>query len=197
MNDSLLSELISALRCLPGVGPRSAQRMAFHLLQRDRSGGARLGEVMQQAMADIQHCRTCRRFTESDQCAICSDSERDVQQLCVVETAADVLALEAATGFRGRYFVLMGHLSPIDGIGPTELGLDLLEQQLIANSVQELTLATNPTVEGSATAAYIGDMARRHDVRVLQIARGVPMGGELEFTDGGTLSVAFADRTEV
>ena len=188
---------MAALRCLPGVGPRSAQRMAFHLLQRDRAGGARLGETLQKAMSDIQHCRTCRRFTESDQCAICSDAERDVQQLCVVETAADVLALEAATGFRGRYFVLMGHLSPIDGIGPSELGLDLLEQQLIANSVQELTLATNPTVEGSATAAYIGEMARRHDVRVLQIARGVPMGGELEFTDGGTLSVAFSDRSEV
>jgi len=195
-NESLLGDLIDALRCLPGVGPKSAQRMAFHLLQRDRVAAVRLGATLQAAMEQIHHCNTCRNFTELPQCALCADDSRDKSQLCVVETPADVLALERATGFKGRYFVLMGHLSPLDGIGAEDLGLDLLEQQLVDAGVTELTLATNPTVEGAATAAYINDMAKKHNIKVLQIARGIPLGGELEFTDGSTLSVAFADRTE-
>lgn len=196
-DESLLADLIDALRCLPGVGPKSAQRMAFHLLQRDRAAASRLGAVMQAAMEEIHHCRNCRNFTEQSQCAICADNDRDKTQLCIVETPADVMALERSTSYKGRYFVLMGHLSPLDGIGPSDLGLELLEQQLVDENVTELTLATNPTVEGAATAAYIKEMATRHDVKVMQIARGIPLGGELEFTDGSTLSVAFADRSVV
>jgi len=193
----LLEELIEALRCLPGVGPKSAQRMAFHLLQRDRTGASRLGETLQHAMASIQRCTVCQTFTELEICVTCSDTGRDATQLCVVESPADVLAIEQSTAFKGRYFVLMGHLSPLDGIGPAELGLDRLDA-LIANSgVLELTLATNPTVEGAATANYIKDLAKQRGVKVLQIARGIPLGGELEFTDGSTLSVAFDERSEV
>lgn len=197
MTETLLQQLIESLRCLPGVGPKSAQRMAFHLLQRDRAGAARLGEVMQQSMEQIQRCDTCRDFTEQPTCRICSDVNRDAAQLCVVETPADVLALEQATNYKGRYFVLMGHLSPLDGIGPAELGLDQFDRILEESAVAEVTMATNPTVEGAATASYIKDLCDRREVKVMQIARGIPLGGELEFTDGSTLSVAFADRTVV
>lgn len=194
MKESLLAELIDGLRCLPGVGPKSAQRMALHLLQRDRAAAQKLGATLQRAMVDIQHCERCRNFTESELCAICSDDERQGSQLCIVESPADVLALERATTYKGKYFVLMGHLSPLDGVGPAELGLDKLQALLATGEVTELTLATNPTVEGSATATYISEMAKLEDVSVMQIARGIPVGGELEFADGGTLSVAFADR---
>lgn len=197
MTENSLQELIDGLRCLPGVGPKSAQRMALHLLQRDREAGARLGRTLQQAMQSIVHCELCRNFTQSPVCPICSSPERDASQLCVVESPADVMALEKATAFRGRYFVLMGNLSPLDGIGPDELGLDVFEKRLAGGEVKELTLATNSTVEGGATANYLAELARRHDVRVLQIARGIPMGGELEFADGSTLSVAFSERSEM
>jgi recombination protein RecR len=194
---ALLDEWVDALRCLPGVGPKSAQRMAYHLLERNRDGGHRLSRVLEQALSRIGHCERCRDFSETPLCRLCSDPARDASQLCVVESPADVLALERATGFRGRYFVLMGHLSPLDGIGPAELGLDLLEQRLSSGDVQEMVLATNPTVEGEATAHFLAEMGKRNTVKVMRIAHGVPLGGELEYVDGGTLSHAFAGRTEV
>lgn len=197
MSDSLLDELVDALRCLPGVGPKSAQRMALHLLQRDRKGAARLGEVMSRAMATVQHCEQCRIFTENNLCSWCSDTSRDAAQLCVVENPADVLAIEKATEYRGKFFLLLGHLSPLDGIGPKDLGLDLLEARLNTGEVTELTLATNQSVEGQATARYITTLATDRNVAVLQIARGIPVGSELEFADGNTLSVAFEQRTPV
>jgi len=192
-----LARLIDALRCLPGVGPKSAQRMAFHLLERGRDGGARLAEALGVALHDIGHCRTCRMFTENEQCLICESPQRDAALLCVVESPADVVAVEQSGGYRGRYFVLMGHLSPLDGIGPAELGLDRFEQLLQGGDVREVILATNPTVEGEATAHYLGEIGLRHGVRVSRIAHGVPVGGELEFIDGGTLAHALAGRTQV
>ncbi len=197
MSGNLLQNLIDGLRCLPGVGPKSAQRMALHLLQRDRDSGQRLGTALLQAMQNIRQCAHCRNFTENELCDICADDERDSSQLCIVESPADVMALEKSTSYRGRYFVLMGHLSPLDGIGPEQLGLDVLERVLETAAVKELTVATNPTVEGGATANYVAELARRREIKVLQIARGIPVGGELEFADGGTLAVAFADRTEM
>ena len=192
----LLDELMEALRCLPGVGPKSAQRMAFHLLERDRDGGRHLARVMAAAMERIGHCRRCRTLSETELCGLCANPKRDSSQICVVETPAEVVAIEQATGYRGQYFVLGGRLSPLDGIGPREIGLDLLEQRLQEAGITELILATNPTVEGEATAHYISDMARQRDVRVTRIAHGVPLGGELEYVDGGTLSHAFAGRRE-
>ncbi len=197
MSVSLLDELVDALRCLPGVGPKSAQRMALHLLQRDRKGAARLGEVMSRAMETVQHCEQCRIFTENNLCSWCSDTSRDAAQLCVVENPADVLAIEKATEYRGKFFLLLGHLSPLDGVGPKDLGLDLLEARLNTGEVTELTLATNQSVEGQATARYITTLATDRNVAVLQIARGIPVGSELEFADGNTLSVAFEQRTPV
>ena len=191
----LLEDLIDALRCLPGVGPKSAQRMALHLLQRDRENAARLGQTLLDAMSRVQHCQDCRIFTEQALCRWCTDPARLSSQICVVENPADVLAIDRSTDYKGRYFLLLGHLSPLDGVGPKDLGLDLLEERLAAGGIDEITLATNPTIEGQATARYIGEMAARHQVSVLQIARGVPVGSELEFADGGTLSVAFAQRT--
>lgn len=193
----LIGRLIESLRCLPGVGPKSAQRMAFHLLEHNRDGGRQLAEVLSLAMDKVGHCRECRTLSEETVCTLCANDRRDRSQLCVVETPADVQALEQSTGFRGLYFVLMGHLSPLDGIGPDALGLDLLEMRLATGEVQELILATNPTVEGEATAHFISEMARARDVRPTRIAHGVPMGGELEYIDGGTLSHAFAGRQEV
>jgi len=192
-----LARLIDALRCLPGVGPKSAQRMAFHLLERGRDGGARLAEALGVALHDIGHCRTCRMFTENEQCLICESPQRDAALLCVVESPADVVAVEQSGGYRGRYFVLMGHLSPLDGIGPAELGLDRFEELVQGGDVREVILATNPTVEGEATAHYLGEIGLRHGVRVSRIAHGVPVGGELEFIDGGTLAHALAGRTQV
>lgn len=196
-DSNLLSELIEALRCLPGVGAKSAQRMAFHLLERDREGGVRLAGVLQQAMQRIGHCKSCRNFSESDLCAICANASRDAALMCVVETPADLLAIEQATGYRGRYFVLMGRLSPLDGLGPSELGVDLLTHRLAEGEVREVVIATNPTVEGEATAHWLGQLARTAGVRATRLAHGVPLGGELEYVDRGTLAHAFGSRQAV
>lgn len=193
----LLTRLIDALRCMPGVGRKSAQRIAFHLLERDRDGARALSAALADAVQGIGHCRRCRMLTEDDVCTICAASGRDTSQLCVVESPADVMAVEDATGFRGLYFVLMGHLSPLDGIGPGELGLTMLEERLAESGVKELIIATNPTVEGDATAHYLADLAARYQVQASRIAHGVPLGGELEYVDGGTLSHAFYGRRVV
>jgi recombination protein RecR len=193
----LIGRLIESLRCLPGVGPKSAQRMAFHLLEYNRDGGRQLAEALSMAMEQVGNCSECRTLSEETVCSLCSNDQRDRSLLCVVETPADVQALEQSTGYQGVYFVLMGHLSPLDGIGPEALGLDLLETRLSSGEVKELILATNPTVEGEATAHFVSEMARAQGVRTTRIAHGVPMGGELEYIDGGTLSHAFAGRQEV
>ena len=193
----LLVRMIDALRCMPGVGRKSAQRIAFHLLERDRDGARSLSTALADAVSGIGHCSRCRMFTENELCSICSASGRDDTQLCVVESPADVMAIEDATGFRGMYFVLMGHLSPLDGIGPEELGLSILEERLGEGAVSEMIIATNPTVEGDATAHYLADLAERHDIQASRIAHGVPLGGELEYVDGGTLSHAFYGRRVV
>lgn len=190
----LLTDLIDALRCLPGVGQKSAQRMAFALLERDRDGALKLASRLQSAVEGIGQCERCQMFSETPLCPVCSDPARDDKALCVVESPADVLALDAATGFRGRYFVLMGHLSPLDGIGPEELGLDKLARLLERPELKEVIIATNPTVEGDATAHYVADVAARYKVGASRIAHGVPVGGELEYVDGGTLSHAFTGR---
>ncbi len=192
-----IERLVEALRCLPGVGPKSAQRMVFHLLERDREGGRRLAAALATAMEQVGHCQQCRTFTESELCRHCASAERDRSLLCVVETPADVLAVEQGTGYRGLYFVLMGHLSPLDGIGPDQLGLDRLKARLAEGEVQEVILATNPTVEGEATAHYVAELARSQGIRATRIAHGVPLGGELEFVDGGTLAHAFSGRQEI
>jgi recombination protein RecR len=179
---------------MPGVGQKSAQRIAFHLLERDRDGASQLAAALTDAVDGIGHCRRCRMFTEDELCSICSAAGRDTSLLCVVESPADVMALEDATGFRGLYFVLMGHLSPLDGIGPEELGLSQLDDWLAEGEVRELIIATNPTVEGDATAHYLADLAVRRGVQASRIAHGVPLGGELEYVDGGTLSHAFYGR---
>ena len=192
-----LQNLIEALRCLPGVGPKSAQRMSLHLLERDRDGAEALAEALQQAMSKIGHCRRCRNFTELDECELCADLRRDSSIVCVVETPADVLAIEQSGSFRGLYFVLMGHLSPIDGIGPAEIGLEGFHQRVIDESIAEVILATNPTVEGEATAYYLTEMLQDVGVKVSRIAHGVPLGGELEFVDGSTLAHALSGRRPV
>ena len=176
---------------------RCAQRIAFHLLERDRDGAQNMSRALAEAVSGIGNCGRCRMLTEHDICSICSASGRDLSQLCVVESPADVMAVEDATGFRGLYFVLMGHLSPLDGIGPEELGLGMLEERLAGESVEELIIATNPTVEGDATAHYLADLAARYGVEASRIAHGVPLGGELEYVDGGTLSHAFYGRRVV
>ncbi len=193
----LLDQLMDALRCLPGVGPKSAQRMAFYLLERDREGGRSLAGVLEAAMERIGHCRRCRTLTEREICSACTTPNRLDTQLCVVETPAEVMAIEQATDYRGRYFVLGGHLSPLDGIGPGEIGLEQLEQRLDEGLVEELILATNTTVEGEATAYFISEMAQPRGIRTTRIAHGVPLGGDLEFVDGGTLSHAFRGRQEL
>ncbi len=188
---------MEALRCLPGVGNKTAQRMAYHLLERDREGGTQLSLVLQKAMEGIGHCSDCRTLCETETCALCASDRRDEAALCVVENPMDVEALEQATDFRGRYFVLMGHLSPLDGIGPEQLGLKMLGARFASGGLEEVILATNPTVEGEATAQYISDMAREHGIRTTRIAHGVPMGGELEYIDSGTLSHAFSGRRDL
>ncbi|KJG07502.1 recombination protein RecR [Photobacterium angustum] len=191
----LLEHLMEALRCLPGVGPKSAQRMAFSLLQRNRQGGLQLADALSQAMTEIGHCRDCRTFTEDDVCAICDNPRRQENGLiCVVESPADIVAVEATGQFSGRYFVLMGHLSPLDGIGPSDIGLDRLENRLQHENISEIILATNPTVEGEATAHYIAELCHEYDVPASRIAHGVPVGGELELVDGTTLSHSLAGR---
>ncbi len=193
----LLLQLIEALRCLPGVGPKSAQRMAFHLLERDREGALRLSRVLQDAVERIGHCGQCRTLSEDALCRLCADPARDQGLICIVETPADVLALEQATDYRGHYFVLMGHLSPLDGIGPAELGLDVLEQRLRQGGIREIILATNPTVEGETTAHYISQMAEEYGIQATRLAHGIPLGGELEYIDSGTLAHAFSGRQRV
>ena len=193
----LLGQLIQNLCCLPGVGPKSAQRMAFYLLQRDRNGAKILAETLLHAIAAMGQCRQCRTLTEHALCEICADNSRDDSLICIVESPADVWIIDQATQFKGRYFVLHGRLSPLDGIGPDELGLDLLEQRLATGTIKELILATNSTVEGEATAYFIGEIAKKHQVQASRIAHGVPMGGELEFIDSGTLSHAFKGRKEL
>ncbi|MBU2979813.1 recombination mediator RecR [Alteromonas sp. C1M14] len=194
----LLSELISALTCLPGVGDKSAQRMAFHLLERNRKGGNTLSTALQNAMEHIGHCESCRTFTEQSICRICANPERqDSGILCVVESPQDVLAIEQTSTFKGTYFVLMGHLSPIDGIGPADIGLNELESRLKAESISEVILATNPTVEGEATAHYIAQLCQELNIDASRIAHGVPVGGELEYIDGSTLTHAFSGRRKL
>jgi len=190
----LLVRLIDSLRCMPGVGRKSAQRIAFHLLERDRGGASQLARALAEAVEGIGHCRRCRMFSETELCTICSASGRDESLVCVVESPADVMAIEDATGFRGLYFVLMGHLSPLDGIGPDELGMNLLEERLKTEELRELIIATNPTVEGDATAHLLAEIAARSGIQASRIAHGVPLGGELEYVDGGTLSHAFFGR---
>jgi recombination protein RecR len=190
----LIRQLMDALRCLPGVGNKTAQRMAYHLLERDRDGGRLLAQVLERAVEEVGRCSDCRTLCESPRCGLCADERRDPTLLCVVESPVDVDVIEQATDFRGRYFVLLGHLSPLDGIGPGQLGLDELAQRFARGELQEVILATNPTVEGEATAQYISDLAREQGVRTTRIAHGVPMGGELEYIDSGTLAHAFSGR---
>lgn len=197
MTASLLEQLIEAFRVLPGVGQKTAQRMAYHVLEREREGGARLSQVLGEAMARIGHCARCRDFSERELCATCASTSRDAHLLCAVESPADRLAIEQATGYRGLYFVLQGRLSPLDGIGPRELGLERLAERLAEGGVSELIIATNPTVEGEATAHYLAQLARRHGVHPSRLAHGVPLGGELEYVDRGTLSHAFVSRGEM
>lgn len=198
MSDSpLIDRLIEALRCLPGVGPKSSQRIAYHLLERNREGARRLAVALQEAADKVGRCGACRTLSETALCRLCSSDKRNPAQLCVVENPVDVQAIEQTTSYQGRYFVLMGHLSPLDGIGPEDIGLDQLEQRFREGAVQEVILATNPTVEGEATAHYIADMAREHGVRASRIAYGVPFGGELEYVDAGTLSHAIAGRRDI
>ena len=193
----LIERLIDSLRVLPGVGPKSAQRMAYYLLERNRDGASNLAAAIQESVEHIGHCRQCRTLTEDELCPVCSNPSRDESKICIVETPSDVMMIDKVTGFRGRYFVLMGHLSPLDGIGPEELGLDQLASQLDTGEVKELIIATNPTVEGEATAHYISEMARKRQIRATRLAHGVPLGGELEFVDGSTLSHAFNDRRDL
>ncbi|HBS61296.1 MULTISPECIES: recombination mediator RecR [Stenotrophomonas] len=197
MSLPLLEQLIEAFRVLPGVGQKTAQRMAYHVLERERDGGQRLSEVLAQAIERIGHCVQCRDFSESELCTVCANGSRERQQLCAVESPADRLAIEHATGFRGVYFVLQGRLSPLDGIGPRELGLDQLDARLKQGEVQELIIATSATVEGEATAHYLAQLARTHNVRPSRLAQGLPLGGELEYVDRGTLSHAFGTRTDI
>ncbi len=196
-SEPLLDQLIEALRCLPGVGPKSAQRMALHLLERDREGGRHLSTVLDAAMERIGRCRDCRNLTENEVCRVCANPQRDDALLCVVESPSDVIAIEQATGYQGRYFVLMGRLSPLDGVGPAELGLDVLGERLAAQPPTEMIIATNPTVEGEATAYYLQRMAQKQGIAVSRIAHGVPLGGELEFTDQSTIAHAFSSRQAV
>lgn len=193
---SLLSELVDALKCLPSVGARTAQRMAFHILENDRQAGVRLAGALEQAIENIGRCESCRTLTEKPQCRICSNEGRNHQQLCIVEHPSDVVAIEQAASYRGRYFVLLGKLSPLDGVGPEDLGLDVLEKRLDEEDIKELILATNPSVEGEMTAHYISELAHKREIKTTRIAHGVPVGGELEYVDSGTLSHAFEGRRD-
>lgn len=197
IGSKLVADLIEALCCLPGVGPKSAQRMAFHLLERDRKGGERLALTLQEAMERVGHCRQCRAFSEQDVCAVCASGDRDRHLLCVVESPSDLAAIENATSYRGMYFVLLGRLSPLDGLGPEELGLDLLAQRLGDGEVEEMIIATNATVEGAATAHYLAKLAHAAGVRATRLAHGVPLGGELEYIDRNTLAHAFGGRQAI
>jgi len=190
----LIDKLIEALRCLPGVGPKSAQRMTYYLLERNRDGARQLAGALEEAADKIGHCNRCRNFCESDICDICTSKRRDESMLCIVESPADVFVVEQSTGFKGYYFVLMGHLSPLDGIGPEQIGLNDLAVRLDEGQIKEVILATNPTVEGEATAHYISEMVHKRGIKATRIAHGVPVGGELEYIDSGTLAHAFSGR---
>jgi recombination protein RecR len=192
-----LERLVEALRVLPGVGPRSAQRMAFHLLQHDRAGGEQLAQALAQALATVRRCAKCNNFTEEEICALCRSPRRDAALLCVVETPADLAMVEQTLAYSGMYFVLMGRLSPLDGVGPRDIGLERLQARVADSEVREVILATNFTNEGEATAHYIAEMLRARSVKVSRIARGVPLGGELEYVDAGTLSQALLERREI
>lgn len=190
----LVDELVDSLRCLPGVGQKTAQRMAFHLLEKGRTGGERLAEALSLAMAGVRRCDRCQNFSDNPLCGICEDPERTSDTLCVVESPSDLLAIEQAGDYRGSYFVLMGHLSPIDGIGPEQIGIERLLARVREESVSELILATNPTVEGEATAYYIADRLADGEVLTTRLAHGIPVGGELGYVDGFTLTHAFRGR---
>ncbi|MGI9310004.1 MAG: recombination mediator RecR [bacterium] len=192
-----VDSLKTALRRLPGVGPKSAQRMAFHLLERDREGARQIGEAIRAALSKVNHCSRCNNFSEAEQCPICASPKRDAARLCVIETPADLEAIEQAGVYQGMYFVLMGHLSPLDGIGPEQLGIDRLVALIQAGAVEEVIIATNLTVEGQATADFIIDLLQPSGTLVTRLARGMPMGGELEYMDPGTLDQAFSDRRAV
>lgn len=195
MNSSpLIDQLIEAFRCLPGVGPKSGQRMTLHLLERNRAGGKRLTEALTEALDAVGNCAQCRTLTEEEVCRICANPSRNRRLCCVVESHADIFAIEQSGTFRGVYFVLMGHLSPIDGIGPEQLGMNQLLERIQAGDFEEVIIACNPTVEGDATAYYIAEQLKSINVVVSRIAHGVPVGGELEFVDGGTLTHAFMGR---
>ena len=191
-----LAELVTALTCLPGVGQKSAQRMALHLIERDQKGASRLANAMLGALEKVGHCNQCRNFSDTDICEICSSNKRNSSILCVVETPADVLAVESSGAFQGTYYVLLGRLSPLDGIGPGQLGLDELENYLVDGSVEEIILATSATVEGDITAQFVADIARKTNIRTSRLARGIPLGGELEYVDSGTLSRALSGRQQ-
>lgn len=197
MFSPLIRELIESLHCLPGVGPRSSQRMALHLLERNREGAIRLAKALNEAAEGVGRCRDCRTLCEEELCDICSHPGREQSTLCVVENPSDVMAFEQAGGYKGRYFVLMGHLSPIDGIGPVDIGITELMQLVDKYQVKEVILATNPTVEGEATAHYIAEALNNRDAEATRIAHGVPLGGELEYVDGGTLAHAMAGRRKL
>ena len=194
MAEAALDGLIDALRCLPGIGVRSAQRIAFHLLQHDRAGAARLAASLQEALARVRHCARCHTFTEDEVCRTCLDPSRDAEALCVVETPADQAAMERSGSYRGLYFVLMGRLSPLDGIGASDIGLQQLLDRAGDGSVDEVIVATNFTAEGEATAHVIQEALRQRDIRSTRLARGVPAGSELEYVDLGTIAHALADR---
>ncbi len=191
-----LEALKQALRRLPGVGPKSAQRMAFHLLERDRDGASQIARALTNALERVVHCRRCNNFSEGELCAICSSPRRDPSLLCVVESPSDLVSLDQAGVFNGMYFVLMGRLSPLDGVGPEQIGIPRLEALLDEGVIKEVVLATNLTVEGEATAHYIGELVRRRNIRATRIAYGVPVGGELEYTDRSTLARALSGRRE-
>ena len=195
MNQDLLSELISALTILPGVGKKSAQRMALYLLDRNKDGASVLASVLDQAVKDIQRCSSCRMLTSNEICGVCSDTSRDKRSICVVESPSDVLAIESTGGFRGNYYVLLGRLSPIDGIGPEDLGIDVLLKNIESNDVKEVILATSSTVEGDATAIFIKDHVK--NAKVSRISYGIPIGGELEYVDGTTIARAIEGRVEI
>lgn len=190
----LLEQLIDALRCLPGVGPKTAQRMAMQLLTRGRDNGQRLAKTLVEAMEHIRHCAHCRIFSEHESCEICASHHRDESTLCIVENAIDVTVLEQTSSYRGKYFVLLGRLSPLDGIGPEEIGIHQLKARFDQNNIKEVILATNPTVEGEATAHYISELAKPYHIKVTRIAHGVPIGSELEYIDSSTLAHALAGR---
>lgn len=197
MLSPLLEQLIEALRCLPGVGPKTAQRMAFQLLERGRDNGKRLATILHDALDNMSHCIKCRTFSETELCRLCCSANRDHAILCIVENPIDMLAVEQMGSYRGFYFVLMGHLSPLDGIGPEDLGLHQLNQVLAQGEIKEVILATNSTVEGEVTAHYISNLVKQYPIKVTRIAHGVPIGGELEYIDSGTLARAFSGRETV